>query len=268
VNHFEAAGGIGFVIRELLDAGLLHGDIRCVHGGGLREQAGQPYLDGTTLEWAAPPLESRDATVVRPARDPFDSEGGLRRLQGNLGRAVVKVSAVAPEHRVIEAPVQVFETQDALLDAFRAGLLEGDFIAVVRGQGPKANGMPELHKLTPTLSVLQDRGQKVALLTDGRMSGASGKVLAAIHVTPEAADGGPIARLQPGDVVRIDADAGTIDVRVDAADFGARTPHVTALCGNRTGIGRELFALMRREVGSAEQGACALLDASDRELGA
>jgi phosphogluconate dehydratase len=266
VNHFEAAGGIGFVIRELLDAGLLHGDIRCVHGGGLREQAGQPYLDGTTLEWAAPPLESRDATVVRPARDPFDSEGGLRRLQGNLGRAVVKVSAVAPEHRVIEAPVQVFETQDALLDAFRAGLLEGDFIAVVRGQGPKANGMPELHKLTPTLSVLQDRGQKVALLTDGRMSGASGKVLAAIHVTPDAADGGPIARLQPGDVVRIDADAGTIDVRVDAAEFAARAPHATELSGNRTGIGRELFALMRREVGSAEEGACALLDASEREL--
>jgi phosphogluconate dehydratase len=268
VNHFEAAGGVGFVIRELLDAGLLHEDIRCVHGGSLRAQARQPYLDGTALKWAEPPTESRDVSIVRPARDPFDSEGGLRRLQGNLGRAVVKVSAVAPEHRVIEAPVQVFEAQEALLDAFRAGLLEGDFIAVVRGQGPKANGMPELHKLTPTLSVLQDRGQKVALLTDGRMSGASGKVLAAIHLTPEAADDGPIARLQAGDIVRIDSDAGTIDVLVDTAEFAARASHRTELSANRTGMGRELFALMRREVGSAEQGACALLDASDRELGA
>jgi phosphogluconate dehydratase len=266
VNHFEAAGGIGFVIRELLDAGLLHGDIRCVHGGSLREQAGQPRLEGTTLTWAPPPQASRDASIVRPASEPFDSEGGLRRLQGNLGRAVVKVSAVAPEHRVIEAPVRIFETQDALLDAFRAGLLEGVFVGVESGQGPKANGMPELHKLTPTLSVLQDRGQKVALLTDGRMSGASGKVLAAIHLTPEAASDGPIARLQPGDVVRIDSDAGTIDVRVDAATFAARAVSRIDLSANRTGMGRELFALMRHEVGSAEQGACALLDASDREL--
>jgi phosphogluconate dehydratase len=267
VNHFEAAGGIGFVIRELLDGGLLHEDIRCVHGGSLRDQAKQPYLDGTALKWADPPAQSRDPSIVRPLAEPFDAEGGLRRLQGNLGRAIVKVSAVAPEHRVIEAPVRVFEAQEALLDAFRAGLLEGDFIAVVRGQGPKANGMPELHKLTPTLSVMQDRGQKVALLTDGRMSGASGKVLAAIHLTPEAADDGPIARLQEGDVVRIDSDAGTLDVRVDAAAFAARTPHRTDLSANRTGMGRELFALMRRGVGSAEQGACALLDASDRELG-
>lgn len=268
VNGFEAAGGVGFVIRELLDAGLLHEDVRCVHGGSLREQARQPYLDGTTLRWAEPPVLPRDPSVVRPVAEPFDAEGGLRRLQGNLGRAIVKVSAVAPEHRVIEAPVRVFETQDALLDAFRAGLLDGDFIAVVRGQGPKANGMPELHKLTPTLSVLQDRGQKVALLTDGRMSGASGKVLAAIHLTPEAADGGPIARLRSGDVVRIDAEAGTLDVRIDPAAFAARDTHRVDLSPNRTGLGRELFALMRREVGSAEQGACALLDASERELSA
>jgi len=266
VNHFEAAGGIGFVIRELLDAGLLHEDVRCVHGGSLRDRRRQPYLDGTTLQWREPPAQPRDPSIVRPVHDPFDSEGGLRRLEGNLGRAIVKVSAVAPEHRVIEAPVQVFEAQDALLDAFRAGLLEGDFIAVVRGQGPKANGMPELHKLTPTLSVLQDRGQKVALLTDGRMSGASGKVLAAIHLTPEAASDGAIARLQPGDVVRIDADAGTIDVRVPEADFAARMPHCPDPSVNRTGMGRELFALMRRDVGSAELGACALLDASEREL--
>ena len=266
VNAFEAAGGVAFVIRELLDGGLLHEDVRTVHGGSLHDQARQPYLDGTQLKWADAPVQSRDPSVVRSLAEPFDAEGGLRRLQGNLGRAVVKVSAVAPEHRVIEAPVQVFEAQEALLDAFRAGLLEGDFIAVVRGQGPKANGMPELHKLTPTLSVLQDRGQKVALLTDGRMSGASGKVLAAIHLTPEAADGGPIARLQPGDVVRIDSDAGTVDVLVDEGAFAARTPHRTDLSANRTGMGRELFALMRREVGSAEEGACALLDASDREL--
>ncbi|AXK73367.1 phosphogluconate dehydratase [Lysobacter sp. TY2-98] len=267
VNHFEAAGGVGFVIRELIDGGFLH-DIRCVHGGTLRDQAKQPYLDGTTLKWGDPPAQSRDPSVVRPLSEPFDAEGGLRRLQGNLGRAVVKVSAVAPEHRVIEAPVRIFEAQDALLDAFRAGLLEGDFIAVVRGQGPKANGMPELHKLTPTLSVLQDRGQKVALLTDGRMSGASGKVLAAIHLTPEAVAGGAIAKLQAGDVVRIDSDAGTIDALVDAAEWAARTSQMPNVSINRTGIGRELFALMRREVGSAEEGACCLLDASDRELSA
>ncbi|GAB2503976.1 phosphogluconate dehydratase [Lysobacter humi (ex Lee et al. 2017)] len=267
VNHFEQAGGLGFVIRELLDGGLLH-DIDCVHGGTLRGQAKQPTLDGLTLRWTDPPSDTRDAAIVRPLAEPFDSEGGLRRLQGNLGRAVAKISAVAPEHRVITAPVQIFEAQEALLEAFRAGLLEGDLIAVVRGQGPKANGMPELHKLTPTLSVMQDRGQKVALLTDGRMSGASGKVLAAIHLTPEAADGGPIARLQAGDVVTIDADAGTIDVHVEADAWAARVPHRTDLGANRTGMGRELFALMRRHVGSAEEGACSLLDASDEELGA
>ncbi|TBR14589.1 MAG: phosphogluconate dehydratase [Lysobacter sp.] len=266
VNHFEQAGGLGFVIRELIDGGLLHDDVRCVHGGRLRDQAKQPVLEGTMLRWVDPPSSTRDASIVRPLAEPFDAEGGLRRLQGNLGRAVVKVSAVALEHRVIEAPVRVFDTQEALLDAFRAGLLEGDFIAVVRGQGPKANGMPELHKLTPTLSVMQDRGQKVALLTDGRMSGASGKVLAAIHLTPEAADGGPIAKLREGDVVRIDSDAGLIDVRVEAVEWTARAPVQPDLSPNRTGMGRELFAVMRAQVGSAEEGACALLDASDREL--
>jgi phosphogluconate dehydratase len=267
VNQFEGAGGLAFVIRELLDGGLLH-DIPAVHGGRLRDQARQPWLDGTTLRWRDPPAATRDPSIVRPLAEPFDAEGGLRRLQGNLGRAVVKVSAVAPARRNITAPARIFETQEALLDAFRAGLLEGDFVAVVRGQGPKANGMPELHKLTPTLSVLQERGQKVALLTDGRMSGASGTVLAAIHLTPEAADGGPIARLQAGDVVRIDSDAGTVDVLLDAAEWDARQPQRPALSGSRTGMGRELFALMRAQVGSAEEGACSLLDASDRELGA
>ena len=267
VNQFEGAGGLGFVMRELLDAGLLH-DIPCVHGGTLRDQARQPWLDGTALRWRDPPAASGDTSIVRPATEPFDAEGGLRRLQGNLGRAVVKISAVPPDRRNLTAPALIFETQEALLDAFKAGLLEGDFIAVVRGQGPKANGMPELHKLTPTLSVLQERGQRVALLTDGRMSGASGTVLAAIHLTPEAADAGPIAKLQAGDVIAIDSDAGTIDVQVDAAEWAARTPHAPNLAGSRTGIGRELFALMRANVGSAEEGACALLDASDRELGA
>ena len=258
VNHFHAAGGIGFVIRELLDAGLLHPDIRCVHGGDLRQQVLEPWLDGTTLRWREPPAMSRDLDVLRPVSDPFDREGGLRRIQGNLGRAVVKVSAVKPEHRAVTAPARVFDSQDLLLDAFKRGELAGDFVAVIRGQGPRANGMPELHKLTPTLSVLLDRGQRVALLTDGRMSGASGKVLAAIHVTPEAADGGAIGRVRDGDLVRIDAEAGEMEALVPAEEWNARVPQAGALAPNRTGLGRELFALMRAQVGTAEQGGSAL----------
>ncbi|MDE2408281.1 MAG: phosphogluconate dehydratase [Xanthomonadaceae bacterium] len=265
VNHFEAAGGIGFVIRELLDAGLLHEDILCVHGGSLRQQAQQPYLDDLALHWQDPPAASRNTDIVRPVSAPFDSEGGLRCIAGNLGRAVVKISAVAPQFRRIEAPVRLFESQDALLAAFKAGQLDpqpgfdGHFVAVVRGQGPRANGMPELHKLTPTLAALQDRGQRVALLTDGRMSGASGKVLAAIHVTPEAADGGALAKLREGDVIRIDAEAGRMDVVVDAADWAAREALLPDLSGNQFGMGRELFGHLRASVGSAEHGACALL---------
>ena len=264
VNHFEAAGGLGLVINELLDAGLLHGDIACVHGGDLRQQATQPWLDDLTLRWRNAPATSLDDNVVRGVAAPFDREGGLRCLQGNLGRAVVKISAVAPEFRRIEAPVRIFESQDALLAAFKAGALDkregfaGDFVAVVRGQGPRANGMPELHKLTPTLAALQDRGQRVALLTDGRMSGASGKVLAAIHVTPEAADAGPLAKLREGDIVRIDGDAGTMEALVDADTWAAREAVRPSLAGNHVGLGRELFAMMRKQVGSAEQGACAL----------
>ncbi|MFC5570338.1 phosphogluconate dehydratase [Lysobacter yangpyeongensis] len=258
VNAFQDAGGPGFVIRELLDAGLMHEDIRCVHGGSLRQQTLEPWLDGTTLRWREPPAATRDPTVVRPVAEPFDSEGGLRRLQGNLGRAVAKISAVAPEYRAITAPAKVFDAQDALLDAFKAGALQGDFVAVVRGQGPRANGMPELHKLTPTLSALQDRGQRIALLTDGRMSGASGKVLAAIHVSPEAADAGAIAKIRDGDILRIDADAGTMEALVDAAEWAARTPEHASLQPNRSGLGRELFALMRTQVGTAEEGACSL----------
>ncbi len=258
VNQFQAAGGLGLVIRELIDAGLLHPDIACVHGGDLRQQALEPWLDDLALRWREPPTQSRDTDIVRGVADPFDREGGLRRLQGNLGRAVVKVSAVAPEFRRIEAPARVFDSQDALLAAFKADQLAGDFVAVVRWQGPRANGMPELHKLTPTLAALQDRGQRVALLTDGRMSGASGKVLAAIHVSPEAASGGALAKLRDGDRVRIDAEAGTMEALVAEAEWQARMPDQADLSGNRSGHGRELFAVMRAQVGPAEQGACAL----------
>ena len=265
VNHFHAAGGMGFAIRELLDAGLLHPDIACVHGGDLRWQMLEPWLDDLALRWRQPPQASLDPDVLRGVAAPFDSEGGLRRLDGNLGRAIVKVSAVAPEHRAITAPAKVFESQDAVLAAFAAGALEGDFVAVVRGQGPRANGMPELHKLTPTLGVLQDRGQRIALLTDGRMSGASGKVLAAIHLTPEAAAGGAIARLRDGDLVHIDAEAGALDVRVDEDEWQARVPVFARGEGSHSGMGRELFALMRKQAGTAEEGACSLfaVDAVD-----
>ena len=258
VNHFHAAGGLGLVIRELIDAGLLHPDIACVHGGDLRQQALEPHLDGLQLQWRDAPAQSKDDSVVRGVAAPFDSEGGLRRLQGNLGRAVVKISAVASEFRRIEAPARIFESQDALLEAFKANELTGDFVAVVRGQGPRANGMPELHKLTPTLAALQDRGQRVALLTDGRMSGASGKVLAAIHVTPEAADAGALAKLREGDMIRIDAEAGTMEALVNTGEWASRAFAKPDLAANRIGHGRELFALMRRNVSPAEQGACSL----------
>ena len=264
VNHFHAAGGIGFVLRELIDAGLVHADIPCVSGGDLRRQTLEPYLDGTALRWRDPPRESLDTTVVRAMADPFDKEGGLRRLQGNLGRAIVKISAVDPEYRRIEAPARVFDSQDALLLAFKANELQGDFVAVIRGQWPRANGMPELHKLTPTMAAMQDRGQRVALLTDGRMSGASGKVLSAIHVTPEAADGGAIARIRDGDLMAIDAEAGTMEARVPAVEWNARTPQTGDLRHNRTGFGRELFALMRAQVGTAEEGGSALFVDEER----
>ena len=258
VNHFHQAGGLGVVIHELINAGLLHPDIACVHGGDLRQQAMQPELDGVSLRWSAPPSQSLDTNIVRGVAEPFDNEGGLRRLEGNLGRAVVKISAVAPEFRRIEAPARIFESQDALLDAFKADVLLGNFVAVVRGQGPRANGMPELHKLTPTLAALQDRGQRVALLTDGRMSGASGKVLAAIHVTPEAAAGGALAKLREGDIVCLDAEAGTMDARVDASEWSNRAHARVAVTANQEGHGRELFAMLRKHVSPAEEGACTL----------
>ena len=258
VNHFQAAGGLGFLIRELIDGGLLHPDIRCVHGGDLRDQASEPWLDGARLVWRNPPELSLDRDVARPLGEPFAPEGGVRLLKGNIGRAVAKISAVAPEHRVIRAPARVFDSQEALLEAFKAGGLNGDFVAVIRGQGPRANGMPELHKLTPTLSILQDRGQRVALLTDGRMSGASGAVLAAIHVIPEADRNGAIGRLLDGDPVLIDAEKGVLSVEVDAATLAARPAAALAFDSHRVGLGRELFGVMRSNAGTAEQGACAL----------
>ena len=261
VNHYQAAGGLGFTIRELIDAGLLHPDIHCVHGGDLRSQMQEPKLDDLKLHWIAPPAQPIDSAVVRTVAEPFDSEGGLRRLSGNLGRAVVKVSAVSVEHRSITAPARIFDSQDAMLDAFKAGSLTGDFVAVIRAQGPRANGMPELHKLTPALGVLQDRGQRVALLTDGRMSGASGKVLAAIHVVPEAIIGGALARLRDGDVIVIDSEAGRLEVELNEAIFAAREPALFDLAPTHLGRGRELVGLMRNAVGSAEEGACSLFGA-------
>ena len=262
VNHFHAAGGLGFVIRELIDAGRLHRDILGVHGGDLARQSLEPHLDGTRLEWREPPPASGDLNVLRPVSEPFDAEGGLRLVTGRLGRAVVKISAVAPEHRRITAPAKVFDDQDDLLTAFKAGQLGGDFVAVIRRQGPRANGMPELHKLTPTLGLLQDRGQRVALLTDGRMSGASGKVLAAIHLVPEAVAGGAIAKLRDGDVITIDAEASSVEVDVPDADWAARANAPMDLSGNQFGMGRELFAVFRERVDSAEDGACALFGSS------
>ena len=257
VNHFHAAGGMAVVVRQLLDAGLAHADVTTVAGpGGLRRYQQEPFLDGDTLVWREGPAVSLDTAMLRPVDDPFDAEGGIRLVSGNLGRAVVKTSAVKPEHRIVEAPAKVFDDQDELLAAFRAGALGGDFIAVVRFQGPKANGMPELHNLSPTLGLLLDRGQKVALVTDGRMSGASGKTLAALHVTPEAVDGGPLAYLRDGDILRLDATTGVLEAKVDVAELRGRTP--AAPPPPAFGLGRELFGHMRRAVGPAEAGASAL----------
>ena len=259
VNHFHAAGGMGFLIRELLEAGLLH-DIPTVAGGHLRDHAREPFLNADgDVEWRDAPADSGDDTVLRPAARPFAPSGGLRVLSGRLGRAVIKVSAVDPDRHRIEAPARVFDSQAALQAAFQAGELTEDFVAVVRGQGPAANGMPELHKLTPPVGVLQDQGLRVALVTDGRMSGASGKVPAAIHVTPEAADGGPLAKVRDGDRVVVDATTGTLDVLVDDATWAAREPASVA-SDQAQGFGRELFGGLRRQVSGAEQGACTLFD--------
>jgi len=257
VNQFQAAGGPGLIIRELLDAGFMHEDVLTVRAGGIREYTREPALAGAALAWHELG-NSKDEAIVRPVAKPFSATGGLKLLQGNLGRSVIKVSAVPDDRHVIEAPARVFDSQEALHLAFNAGELNRDVVCVVRWQGPQANGMPELHKLTPPLAVLQGKGFKVALVTDGRMSGASGKVPAAIHVSPEAAAGGPLARVRDGDLVRVDAVTGELKVLVAEAEWAARpvdTMPAELRAGNAVGMGRELFTGMRRHALTAEEGA-------------
>ncbi|TCO52660.1 phosphogluconate dehydratase [Actinocrispum wychmicini] len=255
INHFHAAGGVQFLVGELLDAGLLHRDVRTVAGGGLDLYRQEPVLEDGKIVWRDGPVTSLDTDVLRGMADPFEPDGGLRMLTGNLGRAVIKVCAVQHENWVVEAPARVFASQDALTAAFQAGELNHDVVVVVRNQGPRANGMPELHGLTPALGSLMDHGHKVALVTDGRMSGASGKVPAAIQVTPESVTGGPIARLRDGDVIRLDAERGTLDVHVDPEEFASRSVVDEYVPTAWQGMGRELFTALRNAVGPAEQGA-------------
>jgi phosphogluconate dehydratase len=256
VNQFHAAGGMALIIRELLDAGLLHDDVMTIAGDqGLRQYVHEPWLDNGKLAWRDTPGNSLDKTIITGVDDPFLPDGGLRLLTGNLGRAVVKTSAVKPQHRIVEAPAIVFHSQDALKIAFDAGELEQDFIAVIMYQGPRANGMPELHKLTPLLGVLLDRGFNVALVTDGRMSGASGKVPAAIHVSPECVLGGPLAHVRTGDMLRLDTQSGLLQALVEEIEWASRTSDVADLSANVEDMGRELFAGFRQHVSTAETGA-------------
>jgi phosphogluconate dehydratase len=257
VNHFHAAGGMGFVIRELLDAGLLHRDIMTVAGDDLTAYGQEPVLDGETLSWGDVPAQSGDEDMLRPPSNPFQADGGMRLVTGNLGRATFKTSAVDTSRWTIEAPARVFHTQEDVQAAFKAGELDRDVVVVVRFQGPRANGMPELHKLTPSLGVLQDKGFKVALVTDGRMSGASGKIPAAIHLTPEALGGGPLAFVQDGDIVRLCGHDGALQVMADLSARTAATPPPV-----EDGLGRELFAMMRAGADGAEQGGSAMLVAA------
>lgn len=254
VNHFHAAGGLGYMINDLLDAGLLHNDVTTVMGQGLDAYCQEPKLTDSDIAFVQGTTESQNDKILRPTTDPFQKTGGLKQLSGNLGTGMIKISAVAPERHVIEAPVRVFHDQESVKNAFKADEFTDDTIVVVRFQGPRSNGMPELHGLTPTLAVLQDRGLKVALVTDGRMSGASGKVPAAIHISPEAALGGPLAKLVDGDVVRLDATNGTLTVLAD--DFDARPVATIDLSQNSAGLGRELFDVFRENVGLATNGAC------------
>ena len=257
VNHFHAAGGLGFVIRELMDAGLVHGDVKTVWGHGLADYAKEPFLTDDVLEWRDAPAESGNTEILGTVAAPFSPEGGLKLLEGNIGRAVIKTSAVKPEHRVVEQPAIVFHSQDEFMERFGTGELDRDFVAVLRFQGARANGMPELHKLTPLLGSLQDRGFRVALVTDGRMSGASGKVPAGIHVSPEAALRGPIARVRDGDIIRIDGVNGELRALVDPEEFMARPLATADLTANAFGMGRELFGGFRENVSTAEEGAIA-----------
>jgi len=259
VNHFHAAGGMGYLIGQLLSVGLLHNDVQTIMGHGLHRYLVEPWLDQGQLAWRAATKTSADENVLRPATQPFSSEGGLRLLKGNIGRAVVKVSAVKPEHRLVRAPAVVVTDQKQLAQLYKDGQLERDFVAVVRNQGPQANGMPELHKLTPLLGVLQDKGFKVALVTDGRMSGASGKVPAAIHVSPEAVDGGMIAKIQNGDMVRLDCEQQELVLEVSDTELAQRVAPTADLSAHQRGCGRDLFALFRQHAMHAEEGASPLL---------
>jgi phosphogluconate dehydratase len=259
INRFHVCGGMAFLVRELLTAGLLHEDVMTVMGPGLQAYAQEPWLQAGQLAWRPAPATSGDLEVLRPASAPFSSHGGLQLMSGNLGRAVIKTSAMKSDHFVIEAPAVVFDTQEAVIAAFKAGELDRDFVAVVRFQGPRANGMPELHQLTPSLASLQSRGFRVAIVTDGRMSGASGSVPAAIHLTPECLSGGPLARVRDGDLIRLDCDAGLLEAKVPEDIWQARIPAILQHAENEFGTGRELFTAFRRVAGDAEAGAMALL---------
>jgi phosphogluconate dehydratase len=254
VNHFHAAGGMGFLIAELLRAGLAHEDVQTISGPGLRSSALEPWLSPGGLAWREAPTMSADTTVLRPASDPFCPDGGLKLLRGNLGRSVIKVSAVSPEHRVIEAPARVFDTQDSVLESFQRGELARDVVVVVRFQGPRANGMPELHGLTPALASLQSKGHRVALVTDGRMSGASGAVPAAIHLTPEVLGGGPLGKVRDGDLIRLDSLKGTLEALVPMESWRGRPIAAADLSGSAHGMGRELFRAFRLQAAPAEEG--------------
>ncbi len=254
VNHFHAAGGVGLLVRELLNAGLLHPDVETIAGSGMNRYMQEPWLSPEGLAWREAPTVSGDTNVLRSVNDPFSADGGLKLLRGNLGRSVIKVSAVQSAHRIVEAPARVFDSQDAVLKAFQAGELARDVMVVVRYQGPRANGMPELHKLTPALASLQEKGFKVALITDGRMSGASGNVPAAIHVTPECSSGGPLSKLRDGDVVRLDSFAGTLGAHVPEDIWNRRENAPAGGISNGHGMGRELFSLFRTHAAPAEQG--------------
>ncbi|MEM9670199.1 MAG: phosphogluconate dehydratase [Pseudomonadota bacterium] len=254
VNHFHAAGGMGFLIRELINAGLLIGGAPGIYGP-ISDYCSEPFLENSTLKWRAAPTVSGDDEVLRPVSDPFSVDGGLRLIDGQLGRGVTKVSAVKPEHRLVQAPAKVFDSQDALKIAYNAGQLYRDFVAVVRFQGPAANGMPELHSLSPILGSLQDKGHRVALVTDGRMSGASGKVPSAIHVGPEAARGGPLARVRDGDIITVDCEKGQLDLNVEPSDFAARAPTPYRPNESHVGLGREMFSTFRIGAAETETGA-------------
>jgi phosphogluconate dehydratase len=254
VNHFHAAGGMGFLINELIAAGLMHADVETISGTGLRAAALEPWLSPGGLAWREAAATSCDTSVLRPAADPFSADGGLKLLRGNLGRSVIKVSAVGSHHRIVEAPARVFDSQEAVLESFQRGELARDVVVVVRFQGPRANGMPELHGLTPALASLQSKGHKVALVTDGRMSGASGTVPAAIHLTPEVACGGPLGKVRDDDIIRLDSVNGTLEARV-AEETWSRRPVATAdLTANTFGVGRELFRALRASAAPAEEG--------------